>query len=417
MRFTSRGRKSLALLLSVILVQSAGGVPPALAESSPEPCILLKLSAASIPRDEAKDRLEAMQTLLEDGLHVRWVSPKTVERVAKEAPEAFPVADEEALEAISNRLGEAIRHMDRMETEAAAARLDDTEELARSFRFGETTRSYLAEVFLRRGILFLWKGDTGRAEEMLARSRALRPEFSPDPAMFSPPFLDAWKRAGSRLPPQAELLVASLPPGAKIYLDGEEAGTTPARVHVSGQGPVHIRVLAEGYLRGEKTGQWLPGDFDSLEFSLVPDRNAVLAEILSSSPDGKEAGPILSRMIVETGASRVALLLLEEGKGGPVLRVLSQDQEQDVPAVLGTVEWSGGNEGTGQIAASTIEMLQQAGWPAQPETDVALSPWYHEWWFWTLVGVAAVGVAVGVGESGGGSGSAGSSSGTIGVDF
>lgn len=387
-----------------------------MAESPPEPCILLKVSASSIPPDEAKDKLDAMQTLLEDGLHVRWVSPITVDHVAHEAPEAFPIADEKALEAISKSLGEAIRHMDRMETEAAVAGLVDTEERARSFRFGETTRPYLAEVFLRRGILFLWEGDPGKAEEMLARSRALRPEFSPDPAMFSPPFLDAWKRAGLLPPSQAELLVTSLPPGAKIYLDGEEAGTTPARVHVSGLGPVHIRVLTEGYLRGERTGQWLPGDFDSLEFPLVPDRNAVLAGILSSSPDGKEAGPILSRMIVETGARRAALLLLEEGEGGPVLRVVSQDQEQDVPAVLGTVEWNGGDEGTGQVAASTIEMLQKAGWPGQPETDVALSPWYHKWWFWTLVGVAAVGVAAGIGGSGGG-GSSGSSSGTIGVDF
>jgi hypothetical protein len=417
MRYTSRGRKSLALLLSVILVRSTGGAPFALAEPPPEPCILLKVSAASIPPDEAKDRLDAMQTLLEKGLHVRWVSSKSVERVAHEAPEAFPVADEEALEAISKSLGEAIRHMDRMETEAAASGLADTEERARSFRFGESTRPYLAEVFLRRGILFLWEGDPGKAEEMFARSRALRPEFSPDPAMFSPPFLDAWKRAGLRPPPQAELLVTSLPPGAKIYLDGEEAGTTPARVHVSGPGPVHIRVLAEGYLRGERTGQWLPGDFDSLEFPLVPDRNAVLAEILSSSPDGKEAGPILSRMLVETGARRTALLLLEEGIGGPVMRVVSQDREQDVPAVLGTVKWNGGNEGTGQVAASTIEMLQKAGWPAQPGTDVALSPWYHQWWFWTLVGVAVVGVAAGIGGGGGGGGSDGSSSGTIGVDF
>jgi len=416
MRFTSRGRKSLALFLSAILLGSAGGAPPASAESPPEPCILLKLSAASIPQDEAKDRLDALQTLLEDGLHVRWMSPVAVEPVARETPEAFPVADEKALEAISKNLGEAIRHMDRMESEAAAAGLADTEELARSFRFGETTRPYIAEVFLQRGILFLWEGNAGKAEEMLARSRALRPEFSPDPAMFSPTFLDAWERAGLRLTPQAELLVTSLPPGAKIYMDGVEAGTTPARVHVSGPGPVQIRVFAEGYLGSERTGQWLPGDFDLLDFPLVPDRNAVLAEIFSSSPDGKEAGPILSRMIVETGARRAALLLLEVGEGGPALRVVSQEELQNTPAVLGTVKWVGGSEGTGRVAASTIELLQKAGWPPQPETDDALSPWYHKWWLWTLVGVAAVGVAVGIGGSGGG-GSSGSSSGTIGVDF
>lgn len=416
MRFTLRKRKSIALVLSVILLQSTGGIPPALAVSPPEPCILLKLSVASIPPKEAKNRLDTLQILLENGLHVRWVSPKPVDDLVQETPDAFPVADEEALEAIAKQLEEAIRHMDRMETEAAAAVLSDTEKRARSFRFGENMRSYLAEIFLRRGMLFLWAGESGNAEEMLARSRALRPEFSPDPAMFSPTFLDSWMRAGARLPLQAELLVTSLPPASKIYLDGAEAGTTPGKIRVTRQGPVRIRVVTEGYLPDERTGQWLPGDFDSLEFFLVPDRTSVLEEILSSSPDGKEAGPILSRMIVETGAVRAALLLLEEGTAGPALRILSQEREQNMPIMLGTVEWRGGDAGTGQVAASTVEMMKKAGWPSRDKKDVALSPWYHKWWFWTMVGAVAVGVAAGLAGSNGG-GDSGSSSGTIGVDF
>lgn len=419
MRSTSRKRKFLSVFLSVILLRSAGGGSPASAESPPESCLLLKVSAATIPAGEAKTRLDAMQTLLEQGLHVRWVTPKPVDDVAPEAAEIFPVAAGEALGAIARSLEEAIRHMDRMETESAAADLADAEKRARSFRFGETTRPYLAEVFLRRGILSLWEGDPGKAEEMLARSRALRPEFSPDPAMFSPPLRDAWKRAGTRTPPQAELLVTSLPPGARIYLDDREAGSTPGRIRVSRPGPVRIRVVAEGFLPGERVGQWLPGDSDSLEFPLVPDRNAVLAEILSSSPDGKEAGPILSRMIVDTGATRAALLLLEESEGGQAVRILSQERSQDVPVVLGTVPWTDAEKGASRVAASTLAMMQKAGWPPRSEKDVALSPWYHSWWFWTLLGVAAVGVAAGIGGGGGGgsSGNSGSSSGTIGVDF
>ncbi len=415
MRSTSRKRKFLAAVLSVILLPGTGGISPAIAESPPEPSILIKVFASPIPPGEAKDRLDALQARLTAGLNVLWVSPQPVDNVVAEAPKEFPVADAEALAAIARNLEEANRHMDRMEPDAAAG-LAATETLARSYRFGESTRPYLAEVFLRRGMLFLWEGDRDHAVDMLSRSRALRPEFSPDPAMFSPPFLDAWMRAGQRPPPQAELLVTSLPPSATIFLDGREAGRTPGRVRVPHPGPVHIRVFAEGYLPGERTGQYLPGDFASLEFPLVPDRNAVLARILSSSPDGKEAGPILSRMITETGATRAALILLEEGTEGQELRVLSQDREQNVPVVLGTVEWHGGDEGADRVAASTIDMMQKAGWPSQSGTDVALSPWYHEWWFWTLVGIAAVGVAAGIGGSGGG-GSSGSSSGTIGVDF
>jgi len=416
MRFTSSGRKILSCLLSLVLLRSTGAAPPALAESPPEPCILLKLSAVSIPADTVKSGMGELERLLEEDLHIRWVTPVPEEEGGKETEETLPVADGKALEAISAALGDAIRHMDRMETNEAAEKLSEAETVARSFRFGGTTRPYLAEVFLRRGILFLWEGEPEKAEKMLARFRILRPDFHPDPAMFSPLFLEAWKRSGERPPPQMELLVTSLPPGARIYRNSEEVGTTPGRVRISEPGTVRIRVLAEGYLESRWAGQMIPGDTDALEFPLARDRNAALAEIVSSSPDGKEAGPLLSRMILETGAMRAALLLLGQEEERPVLSVISLAQGEEVPVFLGTVPWPEGGEGYERVATSTAGMLKSAGWPAQTGADTAKAPWYHKWWFWTLVGVAVIGTAVGIGGSGGG-GDSGNSTGTIEVNF
>jgi len=416
MKFTSSARKSLALFLSLIFLAGAQGAPPSRAELPAEPCVLLKVSAATIPQEDAKRKLGSIQNLLEKGLRVRWVSPKPSDDAGTATEAAIPVADGKALETIAAKLGEAIRLTDRMETKKAAERLAEAETLARSFRFGETTRPFLAEVFLRRGLLALWEGNTGKAEEMLARSRVLRPEFEPDPAIFSPLFLAAWKRSGERPPPQAELFVSSLPSGARIFLDGKEAGTTPGRVHVNASGPVRVRVFAEGYQRSGRTGQWLPGDSEALEFSLVRDRNAALAELLSSSPDGKEAGPMLSRMMAGSGAERVALLLLEEGRQGPVLRVLSQARGEETPQLLGTIVFPEEDAGYEPVAASAVEMLAKAGWPAKAAAETAGSPWYRKWWVWTLLGAAAAGLAVGIGGGGGGGGSA-SSTGTIGVNF
>jgi hypothetical protein len=416
MIFTSSARKYLALFLSVMLFRTAGGIPAVLAESPVEPSILLKVSATSIPPDVAKEKLGAMESFLEEGLRVRFLPITSTGEGESEAGEIFPAADDKSLEKIAESLGSAIRSMERMDTNAATERLSEAENLARSFRFGETTRPYLAEIFLRRGLLFLWKGESGKAEEMLARSRVLRPGFAPDPAMFSPLFLEAWKRSDERPPPRSEILVNSFPPGAKIYLDGEEAGMTPGRVHVSRPGPVTIRVIAEGSLPGERTGQWLPGDSEAIDFPLPRDPNAALVDILSSSPDGKEAGPLLSRMILESGARRAALLLLEDGDQGMVLRVASLAQGEEAPVVLGMVEWQEGDEGNAQVGESIVEMLKEAGWPARYDTARGGAPWYHKWWFWTLLGVAVAGVAVGIGGIGGG-GSSGSSTGTIGVNF
>lgn len=416
MRFTSSVRKSLSLFLSVILFQTTGGIPAVFAGSPPEPCIMLKVSAITIPPNVAKEKLEVVKTYLEEGLHVRFLPLSSTGDGEKKAEETFPAADDKSLDKIGESLGSAIRHMERMDTKAAIEKLSEAENLARSFLFGETTRPYLAEIFLRRGLLFLWGGEAGKAEDMLARSRVLRPGFTPDPAMFSPPFLEAWKKSGERAPPRAEILVNSLPPGAKIFLDGEEAGMTPGRVHVSRSGPVTIRVFAEGYLPDEKVGQWLPGDSEAMDFPLARDPNAALLDILSTSPDGKEAGPLLSRRILETGARRAVLLLLKEGGNGMALSVASMAQGEDAPVILGTVEWPEGDEGNMQAGESTIEMLIEAGWPKISETDTGGAPWYHKWWFWTLVGVAAAGIAVGVGGSGSG-GSSGTSTGTIGVNF
>lgn len=417
MKFTSSARKTFSLFLAVVFFRSVNGVPYGIAELPPEPCLLLKVSVASIPADTARQKLRSVQAFLENRLLVRWVPTRPNEDAGAESGKSFPVADGEAHQEIADAIGEAIRHMNRMETAEAAERLSHAERRARSFRFGESLRPYLAEVFLRKGLLFLWKGEEENAVEMLARSRVLRPEFHPDPGLFSPVFLEAWKRAGDRPSPHAELLVNSLPSGATIYLEGREAGTTPGRVRVSGWGPVRVQVQMEGYEPSGKTGQYLPGDSESLDFPLVRENDAALAETLASSPDGKEAGSILSRRMVESGARRAALLLLEEREKGPALRVLSLVQGEERPALLGTVAWPEGEEGDAEVAAATTEMLITAGWPSHSATDRAGSPWFQKWWLWALLGAAVVGIAVGAGGGGGSGGSPGTSTGTIGVDF
>lgn len=419
MRSTSSERKSLALFLSFVLVLLSA-VPASVRGSlPPEPALLIKVSSTSIPADAARVRLEAIGAAIGARLRVRWVPPGSPGAPPAEE-EPFPVADGEDLARISGKLEEAMRRMEGMETGPAEEILSEALRLARSFRFGDTMRPYVAEIFLRKGLLYLWKGETGKSEDMLSRSRALRPDFSPDPGLFSPPFLEAWNRSGERALPEAELLVNSIPPGARVHVNGREEGVTPCRVRIRQWAAVHVRVSADGYRTGGRTGQWLPGDFEEIGFILVREDTAALAELLSSSPDGKESGPLLSRMLRETGAGRVALLMLEGGDEGETLRVLSQEQGEGVPKALGTIPWPAGEEGIEEAGASAAEMLANAGWPRRDDPSGKLAPWYGSWMFWAVVGVAAAGIAVGMGGgggSGGGGTGTGSATGTIGVDF
>jgi hypothetical protein len=387
------------------------------AESSVEPCLLLKYSAPSVSGAAARGRMAPLSALLLKHLGVRWVSPPAAVQAPPDPKGFLPEADDASLERISGMMAEALRRMDRMETQEASFLLLKAEGEARKFRLGDTTRPFFVEIFLRRGLLHLWKGERGKAEELFARVRVLRPGFSPDPGLFSPTFRDAWTRAGERPPPEADLLVQSIPPGATVYLDGKRAGTTPGRIRISSYGPARVRLELAGYQDVETAGQWLPGDSESIESVLVRDRVATLGEMLTASPEGKGCGALLAELATGAGASRAALLVLGDRDGKPVLRVFTSGKGNSDPVLLGQYEWPEGDEGAREAAGITAKLLRSAGWPAAAASpEDAETPWYHKWWLWLLIGAVAIGVAAGAG-GGGGEGSTGSSTGAIGVNF
>lgn len=420
MRFTSSAHRAIALLLSAALVlEGAGMAGWAHAENpAPETCLLLKLFGPSVPEEIARQRMAPLPQMLQSDLNVRWVSPP-IAPAPQDPKGIFPEADDASLERISATLAEAVRRMDRMDTREAEALLSKAEGEARRFRMGEGTRPLFAEIFLRRGLLGLWDGNTAGAEEMFARSRAMRPAFSPDPALFSPAFRESWSRAGLRTAPETELLVQSIPPGALISVDGKPRGTTPGRIRVISASPLRIRLSLAGYHDAERTGQWLPGDSESLEWVLGRDRVATLGELLAHSPDGKGSGKMLSELAANAGASRVGLLVMEGRSGKTFARILSARRGEADPIFLGEFEWPSGTGGAEEAVRSIARMLREAGWPAMsagPRSPGA--SWYDNLWILVLLGAVAAGVAVGLSGGGGGSGgSSGSTTGTIGVNF
>jgi hypothetical protein len=401
-------------------MEGPGAAALAATESSVEPCLLLKFHSPSVSEVSARALLAPIPSLLLRDLGVRWVSPPPPSGQVPADPKAlFPDADDASLERISAKMAEVHRRMDRMETREAAGLLLEAEADARTFRLGDATRPYLAEIFLRRGLLHLWEGDRGKAEEMFARSRVLQPGFAPDPGMFSPTFRDAWSRAGERPPPEADLLVHSIPPGAAVFLDGKRVGTTPGRFKVPFSRPVRLRIALAGYQEFERAGQWLPGDSEAIESVLLRDRTATLGELLTASPEGKGSGTLLSEMAAGAGASRTAVLVLGDRDGQPVVRVFSSGKGDSDPVLLGQFAWPAGDEGAGEAAERTARLLRNAGWPAAKESPQdAHRPWHRKWWVWLLIFAAAIGVAAGAAGGGDGGGdSGGSSTGTIGVSF
>jgi len=418
MRSTSSACRALAILLSTTLTVSGGMVPCALADREPESCLILKVASRGIPRQVAREAMAPIPGLLEEHLGVRWVIPDAGREGAgqSESQDPYPEPDPVALGDISRHLEEANRRMEEMETVEAARLLEEAETRSRTVRFGDVIRPYLAEIFFRQGILFLWNGEEDRSLDMFARSRALRPDFSPEPALYSPPVREAWERSRERPAGPAELLVQSFPTGAEIFLEGRNVGVTPARVRMPREGPARVRVELDGYRDGEKITQWLPGDSGMIEFTLERDPDSEVLAMLAADPEGAQTGRALTEMASRAGAARVAVLVYESMPGErPVLRVISLNPGDRTAAVLGTVPWPEGDRPAEQVAGETAGVLAKAGWPEKTAAGKQGRSWYDRWWFWTVMVAVVAGIAAA--GAGGGGGGSGSSTGTIGVNF
>ena len=417
MRSTSSRRSAVALLLcGTLLWRSAPTVAAAEAGASTEPALLLKYAAPDLPDRSARQALDPIPAIVAKELRIRWL-PVPLEPSGKDpAPVEIPVPDDAALRRIAGMVSRASDQMDKVEGAAAERILQEAEKECRSYRFTDATRPFLAEIFLRRGILRLWEGKASDAEALFSRVRALRPGFTPDPALFPPQVLSAWEAIRQRPVPEAELLVESLPSGAQIFVDGERRGVTPARVRTKNIAPVRIRVSHAGYRDAEATGQWLPGDTEILRFSLPGDRVARLGELLAGAAQGKGggAGPLVEELSAAAGTARVAILMLEKEAGGDGLRArlyAGRPSNQD-PALLGETSFPEGKRGAEISGKWVADTLAAEGWPRAERPE---RPWYHSPWFWGIA--LCVGVAAAFGAGGGGGGSGGSSGGTVAVNF
>jgi hypothetical protein len=418
MRSTSSRRSAVALLLcGALLWRSAPPVAAAEAGAATEPALLLKYAAPDLPDRSARQVLDPIPAIVAKELRIRWLTVPLEPSGKDPSTGEIPVPDDAALRRIAGMVSRASEQMDKVESAAADRLLEEAEKECRSYRFTEATRPFLAEIFLRRGILRLWEGKASDAEALLSRVRALRPGFTPDPALFPPQVLSVWEAIRHRPVPEAELLVESLPSGAEIFVDGEGRGVTPARVRTKNIAPVRIRVSHPGYRDAETTGQWLPGDTEILRFSLPGDRVARLGELLAGAAEGKGggAGPLVEELSAAAGTSRVAILMLEKGEAGVGLRArLYAGRPASLnPALLGETSFPDGKRGAEISGKWVADTLAADGWPRAEQPE---KPWFKSPWLWGILLTLGAAAALGAGGGGGGGGG-GSSGGTVAVNF
>ncbi len=417
-RFLNRATRSLAPFLAVLLAMSANVRGAAAQGPGPdageERCLLLKYAAPGVP-DGTVSRWDAgLREGIARRLSVRWVDIGEELRDERRGP-AFREAGDADLARLSEMLAEVARAMEIYETEKAKSLLVRAEGEARRLRAGGRTAPFLADIFLKKGVLLHWEGDPAGAELQFGRVRVLLPDFRPDPAIFSPGVRETWEGAARKKPPDAEILVRSIPPGAEVSLAGVARGRTPLRIGIAGTSPVEIRVGSAGYRTAVWSGQWLPGDADAIDVELRHDPYSRLGEALGRGDESAASG-YLGEISKACGVSRIAILVVSQEAGRQTVRVLSWNEGAAKALAAWESAADGGGEASSASAGTVADRLAASGWPQRPDGSPAGRPWYHKALPWILIGAVVIGVAAGLGGGGGG-GNSGGSTGTVDVNF
>jgi len=154
------------------------------------------------------------------------------------------VRDDPASEADA-LLEEARRHAVAFRSDEALAVLGRAQVLLETQGRGAQDFDALARTWALRALIESNLEHAEQSEEALRIAARLRPDAELDPVVFPPDLRErhAALRAAARAEPPATRAVTTEPPGARIYLDGREVGTTPATVSAPA-GRHYLRVVA-----------------------------------------------------------------------------------------------------------------------------------------------------------------------------
>jgi hypothetical protein len=250
-------------------------------------------------------------------------------------------------------------------------------------------------------------------EEMFARVVTFREQHEYDAQRFPAEYADVFNRVRTRVlaGPRSTLLVQTEPAGAEVYVDGRSYGPSPVTVPELLVGDHYVTLKHIASVKTIRRASVTRAGA-TVSYTLTPNERSRLV----ASPEaqrsirgelGEErAGSAIRSLGNTLGAAQVVIGVVTPETADAVhvhaylydMRtrfLLSQreatmtldDAGMDVARQLG-VDIYQGVDLSGAIAAPE-EALQDTV-ERRPEL-------YEEWWFWTIIGAAAVGVAVGVG--------------------
>lgn len=259
---------------------------------------------------------------------------------------------------------------------------------------------------LLEGLIHFTAGRRDRAMLSFSQLAALDPSFEPDTTKVAPKVVAAFKEAQDRLQKKKPGLLdlSGRPHGAKVLLDGRESGSLPAINDRVPPGSHCITVTDPAH------GAWVArltmpaGGTVRMRAILFPVAALDLLGAGPGLPRDADSGELARRFgtdylaLGDAEESQVTLRLIS-AKSGKVSEPITCQAEPELENLLPCL-----HEGlvSSHAKLSAPPAVVDLGKPPPPPPPVVIKPvdpaWYQSWWFWTIVGGAALaGTAVTLG--------------------
>lgn len=383
-----RGLPLLSLLF-VALPASADNS----AQSSNPPVAPVRTSAAVfvVPRDPSvKERAGRLDTQLS-----RALLGQGVELVDLNA--AFPPPAPESLEPAKAAYAEGRTAYDNLDPDTAVTKFNDAISAYLKHPV-EVEPAALADAYVWLGASLQLRGDVAGAKSAFTTALLTDASATADPQFFGTDLLTLFGEARTELSkhPRGKLLVDSIPSGARVFLRGEDVGTTPIDEQETPSGRVRVVITRPGYVpfgafpevSSDKPLQLKP------ELEPTPGLSAMQAEVmkLTTPTAWAEAQvPVAAKAIGERLSARYLVIAAVGGdKHGEVQAwdLQTGNKLKGLPVDVSSGDWAS--------TYTAAEKVKQ--WIANPPSTEPskLAQVAKKWWFWAAVGGAAAVLATGV---------------------
>ncbi|MBI5528015.1 MAG: PEGA domain-containing protein [Deltaproteobacteria bacterium] len=272
--------------------------------------------------------------------------------------------------------------------------------LAESHASARHNKDYVKALFYLGAALFSSEKKE-EAREVFAQAVAYDDRLEPDQTIFPPPVIDAFNDARTRIMGELRGAVrfAAAPAGARVYVNGRYAGTTPLRVGNLPPVEAIVRLEKTGYMPVVKRVKVTPSGEEEFSVGLteLADAQAVLKPLYSLSPDAlsEKLGRRGAELADATGAPLLLFVFVGAAEGGRLDAMLYNGGTLVRYATEKSPGAEPGPKDSPAVTALMAKVLAGSFVPSEGERPVIARPFYKTWWFWTAVG-GAVAATTGV---------------------